>query len=173
MRPPHPIPAPHRARAFTLAEVAVSTVVLGIMLGAAIQTVAASRAGQVWNAERLRGLALASGLMSEVIDRSYRDPSAAVVLFGPELGEDQANRTTLNDVDDYHGLTGPPTSRSGAAILGLADWSRTAEVAWVTVADPSSTSLVETGMKRITVNVYRGKAKVAELVRYRVAAIPR
>ncbi|MEX2217358.1 MAG: prepilin-type N-terminal cleavage/methylation domain-containing protein [Phycisphaerales bacterium] len=173
MTPRAPGQRPRVRPGFSLAEVAVATVVLGIMLGAAIQTVAASRAGQVWNAERLKGLALASGLMSEITDRYYGDPAAAIVLFGPEVGEDQAVRTTLNDVDDYRDLKGVPTARDGTEIPGLAGWSRTVEVAWVGIADPSVVSLVETGMKRVTVTVYRGKARLAELVRYRTAAIPR
>jgi MSHA pilin protein MshD len=164
-----------RARgAFTLAESAMATVIVGVMLGAAIETVGASRVGQVWNSERLRAVALASSLMGEVTDSYYKDPAAAVVLFGPELGESQATRTTLNDVDDYNGLNdAPPKARDGTAIPGLSAWKRTVTVAWINPLSPSTVSVTETGLKRITVDVYRGNVKMAELTAYRSAAVPR
>lgn len=160
-------------RAFTMVEAAVSVVVVGVMLGAALETVGASRAGQVWNSERLRALALASSLMGEITDHYYRDPSAPSVLFGPELGESQANRAGLNDVDDYNGLSGAPTARDGTVIPGLTGWTWTVAVAWVSPASPGATSLTETGCKRITVDVFRGAVKMAELVAFRTAAVPR
>lgn len=168
-----PLPRPHR-RAFSLAEAAVATVVVGIMLGAAIETVGASRTGQVWNSDRLRATALASGLMAEITDTYYKDPAAAAVLFGPEAGELQTARSGLNDVDDYNGLNdSPPAARDGTTIPGLTGWKRTVSVAWVYLASPATTSLTETGVKRITVSVYRGSVKMAELSAYRAAAVPR
>ena len=111
--------------------------------------------------------------MGEVVDQYYKDPAAIVVLFGPELGEDQANRTTLNDVDDFNGIDGPPTSRDGSAIPNLTNWRRTVAVTWVDPQSPSATTLLDSGLKRITVAVYRGQMKMAELTAYRAAAIPR
>jgi type II secretory pathway pseudopilin PulG len=161
-------------RAFTLAESAVATVVVGVMLGAAIHTVGASRTGQLWNSEKLRALALASALMSEVTDSYYKDPAAAVALFGPETGEMHTARTGLNDVDDYNALNdAPPKARDGTALPNLSAWRRTVTVSWVSPASPGTTSLSETGVKRIAVTVYRGSAKLAELVAYRAAARPR
>jgi type II secretory pathway pseudopilin PulG len=164
----------HRRRAFSLAEAAVATVVVGIMLAAAIETVGASRTGQVWNSERLRALALASSLMGEITDTYYRDPAAAVVLFGPESGESQALRSSLNDADDFNGLNdAPPTNRDGTVIPNLASWKRTVSVAWVYLMAPGTVAATETGVKRITVSVYRGTVKMAELVAYRCSSIPR
>src|SRR5262249_49485266 len=91
--------APRPRPAFTMVEVAASCLIVGVMIGAAIDLVGSARTGQVWNSEKLRALALAQAMMSEVTDSYYQDPAAAIVLFGPEIGEDQTVRTTLNDVD--------------------------------------------------------------------------
>lgn len=168
------LPIASRARrAFSLIEASISILIVGLMLGAALQTLGASRVGQVWNSERLRALALAQALMGEVVDQYYKDPAAIVVLFGPELGENQAVRATLNDVDDYDALDGPPTNRDGSTIPGLTNWRRTVTVVWVDPQNPSAVSILDTGLKRITVAVYRGQIKMAELTAYRSAAIPR
>jgi MSHA pilin protein MshD len=154
-------------------EVAVSTVIVGLMIGTAMEMVGTARVGQVWNSDKLRALALAQAMMGEVVDSYYQDPSAAIVVFGPEAGENQAVRSTLNDVDDYNGISGAPTNRDGTAIPGLSNWRRTVAVAWVTLANPNQTSVAETGLKRITVDVYRGNVRLAELVAYRASGVPR
>ena len=46
-------------------------------------------------------------------------------------------------------------------------------VTWVDPQSPSATTLLDSGLKRITVAVYRGQMKMAELTAYRAAAIPR
>jgi type II secretory pathway pseudopilin PulG len=163
----------HRS-AFTLAETAVATVVVGVMLGAAIQTVGASRTSQIWNSDRLHALALASSLMGEITDSYYTDPNAVVSVIGPDAGENQALRTTLNDVDDYDGLVdSPPTNRDGTAIPGLTNWKRTVAVRWVNPSSLGTVMTSDSGLKRIVVDVYRGSVRMVELVAYRSAAIPR
>jgi MSHA pilin protein MshD len=162
-----------RLRAFTMVEVAMSTIVVGVMLGAAIETVGASRTGQVWNSDRLRALALAQALMGEITDSYYQDPSALPTAFGPDVGENQAVRTTLNDVDDFNGITGAPTNRDGTAIPNLSGWTRTVAVAWVTYGNLAQTSVTPTVAKRVTVSVYRGSVKMAELVAVRCQVVAR
>jgi type II secretory pathway pseudopilin PulG len=158
-------------RAFTLAESAVATVVVGVMLGAAIHTVGASRTGQIWNSERLRALALASSLMAEVTDSYYKDPLIPAPLLGPDAGETQATRSGLDDVDDYQGLNdAPPSARDGTAIPGLSAWRRSVSVEWVDPFSSATVSASESGLKRIKVTVYRGSVKMAELTSYRAAA---
>jgi type II secretory pathway pseudopilin PulG len=154
-------------------EALVAMVIIGVMLAAAMRTVAASRVGQVWNSDRLKGHALAMDLMGEILDQAYVDPGA-LPLFGPEVSELLAGRSVYNDVDDYNGWSeSPPAQRDGTLIPGLTGWKRQVDVAWVTAADVTQTSLVETGIKRIVITVAKNGKTVAKVTALRTAAAPR
>ncbi len=165
-----PSPSP---RGMALIEVVVSMIVLSVMLVAALNAVGASRVGQLWNADHVRGLALASDLMAEILDKSYADPNEIPVLFGPEASELLAGRTAYDDVDDYAGYQeSPPKDRTGAAMSGLSGWKREVDVQLVALADLTKTSALDVGYKRVTVTVRRGTRIVAKLTAVRTAAAP-
>jgi MSHA pilin protein MshD len=152
---------PHRpaaAHAFTIVEAALSTIVIGVMLVAALNTVAASRASQLRNTSRSSGAELAKSLMAEITAQAYEDGGLPAGSFGLPLAKVTGSRAKFNDVDDYDGLVdSPPKAKDGTALPGLADWSRTVRVRWVTPANPENTVLVDTGAKRITVTaLFRG-----------------
>lgn len=171
-RRPAVAPRPEARPAFTLVEVAVSVVVLALTLTACLHALGAARTGQVWNQVRLQGSALAGDLLAEIMARFYAEPDAVAVPFGPDLGESQADRQTLDDVDDFHNLVDVPLAVAGGGMLATG-WRRTVRVAWVSPTNPAQTSLVETGIKRITVTVERNGVKVAELVALRTRAMAR
>lgn len=156
-------------RAFTLIEAALSVLIVGIMLTAALRTLSATRRADALFASRARGLALAEDLMAEILEHPYEDPGG--LSFGLETGEVATDRTTFDDVDDYHGWTSsPPVSRDGDPIDGATGFTRSVTVERVRRSDPSLTVASDRGVKRITVTVLRGEAQVARLTAWRTRA---
>ncbi len=136
---------------FTLVEAAISTVIVGTMFVAALNTVGAARVAQYKTALVGRGRMYAEALLTEILQQSYQEPGATYV-FGREAGESDAIRTAYDDVDDYHGWTESPlAAKDGTALPNSANWSRTVTVEWIDPLDPKQVSGTETGAKRITV----------------------
>lgn len=142
-----------RRRGFTLLEAVVSTLFVGLMLVAALKTVSSTvRARQIQVGQR-QGPALARQLMSEILQTRYLDPGPTPI-FGPETGEGTGTRSAFNDVDDYNAWSeSPPQLKDGTQLTDYSAWTRGVSVAFVSRADPNSTSGTETGLKRITVTV--------------------
>ena len=159
----HKRPA-YRTRAFTLVESVISLVIVGVMLVAALNTVGASRLSQYKTSTRAQGRLLAESLLAEIFTQPYADPNGAV-LFGVEVGENDATRDAFDDVDDYHTWTSsPPTEKTGTQMSSWAGWQRTVTVEWVDPADPALVQGTESLAKRITVKVSCGNMPVATLV---------
>ncbi len=75
-------------------------------------------------------------------------------ILGIELGNLLADKTTLDDVDDFDGYAEtPPLYADGTAMAGLSAWTRRVRVQWVDRNDPSLVVGSETGVKRIIVTV--------------------
>jgi hypothetical protein len=159
-------------RGIALVEAALSMVVISFLLVTALSGVAASRKGQRWNSDALRGQSLGLDLMSEILDKAYRDQNETYI-WGPEPTE-TTGRPSWDDTDDYDGYSdSPPKDRAGAVIPGLTGWRRDVVVERLNPADIKQTSGSLTGVKRITVKVtYNGTAK-AKLVAIRTLAVPR
>ena len=149
------------SRGFSLVEAILSVAFIAFVLSAAMQVLRQSNLWQYKAAERARGAALADGLMSEIMQQAYEDPGGTV-LFGHEVGESSTSRASCNDVDDYDGWTeSPPQNQDGTAMSNLSGWTRSVAVVWVNVSAPTTTSLIETGAKRITVTVKHNSVPVA------------
>lgn len=147
----------------------MSTVIVGVMMVAAMQTVAASRVVQFKTAERAQGASLAGELMTEIMERAYED--AVSPVFGPEAGESTGTRDAFDDVDDYHGWEEKPLcDRSGGSLPGMGDWGSAVSVVRVAPADTTVASLVETGAKRITVTIKHRDVPVFTLHAVRTSA---
>jgi type II secretory pathway pseudopilin PulG len=160
--------APRTARAFTLIETAVATLVSGVLLVAALNAVGAARTSEFEVVERERGLLLGQALLSEILQQAYEDPALPPGSFGLGADESGPDRTLWEDVDDYHGLVDdPPRTRDGAAIAWASEYERRARVSWVTLADPRVTAASNTGIKSIVVTVYRGEQLVCTLSAFR------
>ena len=159
-----PAVKPRRSRrAFSLAEVVVATLIVGIMLVAALKTVGASVRGRIAMANRERGFLLAQQLMSEILQADYAEPDESAV-FGPEATETGGTRAPFDDVDDYHNWTAsPPEQKDGTPIPDRADWQRTVTVEWVNDSLLTETVGNDKGTKRITVTVSRGGQVFASL----------
>ena len=150
-------------------EVIVSSAIVGTLMVASLTVIAASRRSQMFESNRVRGLAIASAMMSEVAQLPMRDPSCDCG-FGLESGESSVTRSNHDDVDDYRGwLDSPAKSKSGVALTGYSDLSRKIEVDHVATADWRTTSSSYTGVYRVTVIVLSGTREVCRLVGYRTS----
>ena len=149
-------------RGYALLEVSVSTLLVGVLLVAALRTAGASISGQFKNAQRARAQHLAQDLMAEVLQKAYIEAGGSAVL-GPETGEiSGTSRLAFDDVDDFHGLTDePPVAFDGTAIAGGAGWKRTLAVAFVQPNDLKASAASDQGVKQVTIIVsFNGKAMV-------------
>lgn len=156
-----------RRGGLSLIEVVVSTLLASIVLLGAMDLLGAVTRSRVANAELARGELLAHHLMTEILYNAYVD-GGALPLFGPESGEASASRINFDDVDDYNlWNASPPQDRMGSTLANSAGWRHSVTVAWVNPADPSSISLVPTGVKRITVYIERNGRMIAKLVALR------
>ena len=160
------------APAFTLVEVMMSVIIVGVMFVAALNTVGSTRIGEYKITERNRGLLLAQDLMAEILQQAYDDPNDPVV-FGTESGEGTSNRTDFDDVDDYHGWSqSPPQRRDGSAIPDLDRWTRSVAVVWINPANLSQTVGSDQGAKRMSVTVTHNGLPVASMFAFRTSAWP-
>jgi len=158
--------------AFTLVEVMISVIIVGVMFAAALNTVGSARVGEYKIGARNRGLLLAQDLLAEILQQAYDDPDDPVV-FGTESGEGTSNRTDFDDVDDYHGWSkSPPQGRGGTVIPNLDGWERSVAVVWVNPADLSQTVGSNQGAKRMTVTVTHNGLPVASMFAFRTSAWP-
>lgn len=160
-------PAHHRrARGFTLIEAAVATLIVAVMVSAAISVVGGAARGAALEREWRRGQALASALMAESLAASFSDPQGGSA-FGIDSGELSSDRSTFDDVDDFDGYsdTGAITHK-GEKIVWAADWDRRVEVVNVDIADPAKALNDEddTGLRRITVTVVSPRGESRSMV---------
>lgn len=155
-------------RGLSIVEASVCTVLVGLMLAAALNASGAARARQQRNQDRSTGLWLAQSLMTEIVEKPYADVGG---LLGLELGESHGQRSTLNDLDDYNGLKEePPRKADGTVIPGYTGWSRLVSIENVQVANPRLVAGSETGLRRITVTIKKGGVTVAQLRALRAKA---
>ena len=153
--------ARHQAAAFTVVEAVCCVIIVAVMLVAAMNAIAASAKARSIQRRQALSSALGKQLLGEIMQSRYQDPNQTTVLLGPELGE--TTRSQYNDVDDYNGwIESPPQDRNGKALPGLAGWTRSVAVAWVTPANPANTSALESGLKRITVTVTSPTGQVSQ-----------
>lgn len=159
-------------RGISLIEVAVSTLIVGVLAVAAVGTVGGAQLSRKQNAERTRGGHLALDLMAEVQERPYQDPTDDGLL-GLDLDEIlNLDRRALDDIDDYHNLTdSPPRHADGALISGYdSDWTRAVTVRFAEPNNPDTDSATDKGVKRITVTVSLKNKTVATLTLLRSKA---
>lgn len=142
-----------RRRGITLAEVSVSTMLVGILLVASLKSSSFLTNESALSSDRTRAERLAQSLAVEILSLPFADPEVDEASLGPDAGEATATRSQFDDVDDYHNWSAsPPQSRLGHDLAGFDGWKREVEVEHVAPAALSA-SASETGLKRITVTV--------------------
>jgi type II secretory pathway pseudopilin PulG len=156
-----------RRRGFSQLEVVISTILVGVLMVSSFSAVAASRRSQTFESNKVRGLAIAEALLTEISQLPLREPSCDCG-FGKETGESGTNRSAYDDIDDYDKLMdSPPKSKNGTPCIGYTDLSRRVAVENITPSDWSVSTSTYTGVYRITVTVLRGTLEVCRVVGYR------
>jgi len=167
--PPHPLTLSSRRRGISLLEVALSSLLVGVVLAAAMRTVGGSVFTQYRVAERITARFLAEGLLTEILAKDYKEAGSTTI--GPDAGESSTSKANYDDVDDFHNWSeSPPQLADGTPMPDLSGWRRSVEVAYVDPTDLSQTSLSDTGVKRITVTVTHNEAVVATRMAIRTDA---
>lgn len=155
--------------AFSLVEASISTVIVAVMLSAALNTVGAARLSQRALSDSVVGAALADALMAEIMQQEFEEPAVTSGSFGldaQDIGD--GSRALWNDVDDYDNWSAsPPQHKDGSLVAGATGLTRTVVVSWVSPASPEVSSGTFEPLKRIVVTVLRGDKPLAERVAYR------
>ena len=167
------------ARGITLLEAVITIVLVGVMLVAAINTVAVSKAGQRIIRDDRAGRQLAEQLMDEILSQPYADESVletlleevlvwdspTAVTLGPDGVEgDVVNRTLFDDIDDYHLWTAsPPIDADGKSMTEYSEYERQVVVKLSSADDARDDVAQETGARRVMVRVLRNGVQVAQL----------
>src|SRR5262245_16435947 len=137
-----------RRRGYGLSETAISVVIVSGMMIAALNAAGASRLAQRVGNDTSKGAMLAAGLMREILEQKYTEPTETPVSLGLEVTElIAANRTVYDDVDDYDGVSNsPPKSRDGTDVPNCTGWTRSVSVVFVDPTNLSTTSITDTGV---------------------------
>lgn len=155
------------SRAMTMVEVIISMVLLSMLLAGVLSAVELSARTQHSTAVIITGRTLAADLLEEICDAAYADPVNANE-FGPGADEDASDRSTFDDVDDYHNWSeSPPAAADGALVTGASAWTRNVSVRWVDPLDPQTSAFGESGAKLITVEAVRAGVIYASVSRVR------
>ena len=136
---------PHRSRGFTLIEVIVTIVVVGIASVALMSVFTNTISGSADPVIQQQATTIAEAYLEEISLRSFNDPD------DPESGTDEgeAGRALYDDVKDYRSLgVGAPADQFGVAIPSLADYTVT-----VTITDAALGTVPATDSLRIEVEV--------------------
>jgi hypothetical protein len=154
----------------TLVEVAVSSILVGFVMVAALQAVGQSKLAQRMTADVAIADTLATALVEEVLRLPFCEPGATDTSIGPESGETNSLRQSLDDVDDYHGLSEtPPAAIDGSVLAGGDGWTRTVSVVWI---NPTTrvVSAAPTSLKQVTVTCSRSDLSPRTAVGYKTSA---
>lgn len=146
-----------RRRGLSLAEVVVSTLLVGILLTAALVSVGAAARTMGSAGEASNATCLARQLLEEITRLPYDDPNQSPV-FGRESGEIAAvgDRSLCDDIDDLVDWDDtPPHDHHGDEISGYTGWIRSADVVKLSAAGnyelPNSSN--DQGLRLVTVTV--------------------
>ena len=147
----------------------MATAIAGGLLVAAMSAVGATAKARRFNADNEMGVGLAKDLLDEVLARPYAD-DLEPARVGLETGE-KAARAAFDDIDDFDALVDDPASSpAGELVTSQPGWSRDVRVRWVTRADIDVESLVDEGVKRVTVRASRNGRVYATLTALRTGA---
>jgi prepilin-type N-terminal cleavage/methylation domain-containing protein len=155
-----------KSAGFGLLEILIATVIVGVLMVAALNALGASVRANVFIANRAKGIILADELMTEILQQPFFDPESGTGI-GVDSSESTATRTDFDDIDDYSNWnSSPPQDRHGNEKVEFLGWTRNVEVGFVSsdnvkgeFLSPSST----TGVKKVRVRVYYRDEVIIEL----------
>ncbi|MEM7623552.1 MAG: prepilin-type N-terminal cleavage/methylation domain-containing protein [Planctomycetota bacterium] len=162
-------------RGFSMLEVAVSSVLVGVTLASALNATGSAFRAHALARDIERRAVLSEALLCEIVSLAYEDPGGTSSTLGRDDAE--TGRATFDDVDDFDGY-----SEMGAALFGVDDlsaadraaghwsdgWSWSAAVDWAG-AGTAGRSTVETGLKRVRLTLRSPDGAVTVHTAFRAA----
>ncbi len=155
--------------AFTLAETALATLIVGLLVVGSLKSLSASFQTHKFSENRVRALFLAEQLLIELSCLSWFDPDrpGSAGTIGKDTGDTSTvtRRDQLDDMDDYHNWSEQPKSRSGVALTGASTLTRTVTVENISSSNPTTAVAgnVNTGLRRLTIVVTENGKELARL----------
>jgi len=137
-------------------EVVLSSLVLAFVATGAVRLLVSVVGRREAAVRDTTGAMLAEQMLAEAMARAFESPVAGRnAEFGRSVPETAAaGWGAFDDCDDFDGWTAsPPVSAHGVALDGLAGWTRSVSVDYVTAANPDLADPGPTDVKRITVTV--------------------
>ncbi len=156
-------------RGLSLVEVAVSTLLVGMLLTASLKSVGGVVHTRV-TAERIHdGTTLAMDLMNEILSQEYIEPTQSPIFFGYENNpETPQNRINYDDVDDYNGWSrSPPRTKDDTVLTEYTGWTRSSSISWVQRNSPNTVAGTSEGLLRIIVTVTDPLGRQTQLTAWR------
>lgn len=158
--------------ALSLVEVVVSTMIVGLMAIAALNSLGAATRSGISISNRAIAQGLADELMAEILQQAYREPDGSAG-FGRDSGELLGPRSAFDDVDDYTSWNAsPPQYRDGSEMPDRADWRRRVYIMHVVPTDLTQLSGTDQGAIRVRVTVEYRNQLLAELTTLRTDTDP-
>lgn len=154
-----------KRRGITLAETALATFLVGILVVAALQSMGASLQTHEFAQSRVQAILLAEQLLAELSVLPWCEDGQSSPTIGRESGETTGitRRNQLDDMDDFDGWTETPARRDGTVLTGTTGLTRT-----VAVTNISSTDFItavadnsDSGVRLITVVVLDASGELA------------
>ncbi len=145
-------------RGFTLIEATISLVIVSVVAVAGLSAVSVARKSRTSINDMILARMYADAVMAEILGKRYRDALEPNNPLGPDGSDDVMWLWTrvADDVDDYDGHTITPVSDANMRPLSDGQWGAGIGVSWVDANDPTTIVSEESGVKRITVAVFKG-----------------
>jgi len=137
---------------FSLAEVVVVIVVVSLAVPPMAMLLHQTLVGNAQSNMQTTAVALARGLMEEILSKSFEDPQGELGSFGTEEGA----RAGYDDVDDYDGLNDmPPKDSQGNTMNSYSAFRTRVTVENVASGSPGGSAQADgsTHFKRVTITV--------------------
>lgn len=140
-------------RGLSMIEVMVSMLLVASILVVSLTASGNLLHNHTYQSTGVDGKLITSRILDEVTALGFEDPNDDRV-FGVEPSENALDRTTWDDVDDYHGLSlSPPTTRDGDVIDGYSGWSLSIAVS---PAEPTAEGVIPVAdtaapLRRVTI----------------------
>lgn len=154
-----------KRRGITLAETALATFLVGILVVAALQSMGASLQTHEFAQSRVQAILLAEQLLAELSVLPWCEDGQASPTIGRESGETTGitRRNQLDDMDDFDGWKETPARRDGMVLTGTTGLTRTVTVTNISSADFTTAvaDAADSGLRLITVVVSDASGELA------------